>query len=69
MLQSPFSDYYILQIISKAHQITMNKLLPQISKLQKGFKEWTSKMGLRVDYLIDKYKIIKVGCVVGTGIS
>ena len=44
----------------------MSKFLIQVKKFQQSFNGWVSKVSPRLDYLIDKYHIIKVGCVVGS---
>lgn len=46
----------------------MSKVVIQLKKFQQLFNNWMTKVNPRLDYLIDKYHIIKVGCVVGSGI-
>ena len=45
----------------------MSKVVIQFKKIQQLFTNWMAKVNPRLDYLIDKYHIIKVGCVVGSG--
>lgn len=46
----------------------MSKVLIKAKKMQQSLNGWIRKVNPRVDYLIDKYHIIKVGCVLGSSI-
>lgn len=46
----------------------MNRLTLRVQKLWKAGKEWQKDLAPRVELWIDKYKLIKVGCVTGIGI-
>jgi hypothetical protein len=47
----------------------MSKVLIKAKKLQQSFNSWMGRVNPRLDYLIDKYHIIKVGCVLGSSRS
>ena len=46
----------------------MNKLASSLQKWIKSTRQWTDKMTPKVEYFVDKYKVIKVGCSIGIGI-
>lgn len=46
----------------------MNKLVGGLQKWMKSTRQWTEKMTPKVEYMVDKYKVIKVGCSLGIGI-
>lgn len=65
-LLNPVHCCYYLSIIN--HNIRMNRLTLRVQKLWKAGKEWQKDLAPRVELWIDKYKLIKVGCVTGIGI-
>lgn len=47
----------------------MDKALLKFKKMKKNTLQWMNQSNSKIDYFIDKYHLIKVGCVVGTGIK
>lgn len=44
----------------------MNKIVIKLTKYRRNLIEWSNKTSPRINYLIDRYQIIKVGCILGT---
>lgn len=47
----------------------MNRMLTTLRKLPRSANNWFQTMNPKLDFLIDKYKLIKVGCLLGIGIN
>lgn len=45
----------------------MNRFTLRMQKWWSGVKEWNREFSPKLELWIDKYKIIKVGCVLGIG--
>lgn len=47
----------------------MNSVLTTLRKLPRSARNWLQTANPKLDLLIDKYKLIKVGCLLGVGID